>query len=191
VRLFVAVYPSPEAVAHLDAALDPVRGDWPGLRWVPAEQWHLTLAFLGEVAERLVEPLVERLGRAAARAGPMRLSLGGFGAFPSGRRARVCWMGVDGAVAPLRDLATRVGAAARHTGIEVDTKPYRPHLTVARPRRPPLDVGSLVKPWSAYRGPAWVAGEVSLVRSHLGAHVRHEKLAGLRFPQPASDDTST
>ncbi|MFL6139796.1 MAG: RNA 2',3'-cyclic phosphodiesterase [Frankiaceae bacterium] len=175
-RLFVAIHPSAEAAAHLDAALEPVRADWPGLRWAPVDQWHLTLGFLGEVGERLVGPLSERLGRAAARTPALELSLTSLGAFPAARRARACWAGVAGAVGPLRELADRVGAAARRTGIEMDGKPYRPHLTLARPRRPPQDVTALAERLSGYAGPAWTATELRLVRSHLGAQVRHETL---------------
>jgi RNA 2',3'-cyclic 3'-phosphodiesterase len=177
VRLFVAVYPPPAALAHLDAALAPCTPDWPGLRWAPVEQWHLTLAFLGEVPDDRVDGLAERLARAAGRTPAMRLRLARFGAFPSARRARVCWAGVEGDVEPLRLLAARASAAARRAGIDVDDKPYRPHLTLARPRRPPLDVSGLAAAVGDYAGPWWPADAVRLVRSHLGAQVRHESLA--------------
>ena len=208
VRLFVAVYPPAEVLADLRSVLAPVRAEWPALRWSPEEQWHLTLAFFADVDEARVGALAERLGRAAARCAPMWLRLARFGAFPSARRARVCWVGVEGApdaepplaadgaagdggeaprpdaVAELRQLAARCAAAGRRVGIEVDDKPYRPHVTVARPRQPPLDVSPLVEAFAGHAGPPWLAGEVRLVRSHLGAQVRHEPLAAWRLSDP-------
>lgn len=173
-RLFVAIDPSPAAVAHLDDALRPHIGAGPLLRWSPHEQWHLTLAFLGDVDDGRLPELVERLGRAAHRSPAFTVALAGLGAFPSVRRGRVCWVGVTGDTEPLRLLAARAGAAARRTGIDVSAAPYRPHLTVARPKRPPADLTPLAEALAGYAGPAWPVTELRLVRSHLGAHVRHE-----------------
>lgn len=175
-RLFVAVDPSPAARDDLRSAVAPLGDAWPGLRWTPVEQWHLTLAFLGEVEDRRVEPLAERLARAAARTSSFSLALRGFGAFSSPRRAGVVWAGVEGDVGSLTRLAERATAAARHTGIAVDARRFRAHLTIARARHPPLDVRDLVSRLAEYAGPAWPVGELRLVRSHLGAQARHETL---------------
>jgi 2'-5' RNA ligase len=179
VRLFVAVYPSEEVVSDLERALAPVRDLEAGLRWSPAEQWHVTLAFLGEVAEGKLDELAERLGRAAARSGPTALHLGRLGAFPTATRARACWAAVEGepaATESLRHTAGRARAAAKRAGIDVDDKPYRPHVTVARARRAPVDARPLVEALGGHAGPAWVAAEFRLVRSHLGSVLRHETL---------------
>lgn len=176
-RLFVAVDPSPSAVAHLRAVVAGLADAWAGLRWAPPEQWHVTLAFLGEVAERHVDELGARLARAAAKSPEFSLVLGSFGAFSSARRAGVVWAGLSGDVADLRRLAERSGAAARRTGIAVDDKRFRAHLTIARVRRPPLDVRPLIESYADYTGPPWRVQELRLVRSHLGAQARHETLA--------------
>jgi 2'-5' RNA ligase len=84
---------------------------------------------------------------------------------------------VRGDVEELRRLAARCVAAGRRIGAAGDDKPYRPHLTVARPRRPPLDVSEVVEALADHDGPPWVAHEIRLVRSHLGALVWHECLA--------------
>jgi len=129
VRLFVALAPPAAALDELSAVLTPIRATTsPGLRWTPREQWHLTLAFLGEVdAERL--PAVRR---ACAVAVPARcaapLQLSGAGRFGD----RVLWAGLDGDRAALVDLAARLVAALRAAGVDTDERPYRPHLTIAR-----------------------------------------------------------
>ena len=56
-RAFVALIPPAEALGELADAVAPVRAAHPGLRWTPAAQWHLTLAFLGEVDEGVLPGL--------------------------------------------------------------------------------------------------------------------------------------
>ena len=93
-RLFAALVPPPEALEHLDEFLD-VRRDAGELRWVQADQVHVTLAFLGQVRDTKVDDLVERLGRAAARRTPFETAVSGGGAFPNVARAKVLWAGLD------------------------------------------------------------------------------------------------
>ena len=170
-RLFVALVPPPEAVADLEAALAAVRSRQFGLRWIPPERWHLTLAFLGEVEERRLPDLTDRLLRAAARHPPLALRFAGGGRF--GRQ--VLWAGVGGDVAVLGRLADSVTAAARRARLDVDDRPYRPHLTLARTRTP-VDLRPLVPALAGYEGPEWTARRVELVRSRLGPAPTYEAL---------------
>ena len=175
-RLFVALYPSPSAVAELAAAMPPLPPQW---RPVPVEQWHLTLAFLGEVADFRLPELAERLGRAAARSGSLALALSGAGAFPSARRARVLWAGMAGDRDGVIRLAERASAAARRTGIPIEGRRYRPHLTLARARVPGgIDATEPLAALADYAGALEPVPEIVLVRSHLGSAVRHERLDG-------------
>ncbi|NHC46910.1 RNA 2',3'-cyclic phosphodiesterase [Motilibacter aurantiacus] len=183
-RLFVALPLPPEVLAQLDAALVAVRADHPEPRWVPAQRWHLTLAFLGEVEERAVPELGERLARAAARRGPLELALAGAGRFGSG----VLWVGLTGEVGRLSRLAEAIAAAARRTGIEVEDRRFRPHLTVARGRAAagrPADLRPAAAALAAYEGPGFRAGHVALVRSVLGPQPAYTELAA--WPLGAGD----
>lgn len=173
-RLFVAAALPADLVERLDAALG-VRGQ--ELRWVPPEQWHITLSFYGEVPDDVVPRLVERLERATSRAEPMSLALQGAGTFPrQAARARVVWLGVTGAVEPLSRLADRCAAAARREGIKVEERSFRPHLTLARARRGAADVRELLRPIEGFSAGPWRVAAVRLVHSTLGAQVRHETL---------------
>jgi 2'-5' RNA ligase len=87
-RLFVAIVPPPEALAELAEAVAPLRPARPGLKWTTEADWHLTLAFLGEVPERVLPELATRLERAAGRHPVQQLAVGGGGAFPAPGRAR-------------------------------------------------------------------------------------------------------
>jgi 2'-5' RNA ligase len=163
-RLFVALEPASEAVAELDAVVAPLREQAPGLRWTTPAQWHLTLTFLGEVTDGDVPQLCERLGRAANRSRALALRFRGGGRF--GRR--VLFTHVDGNGDQLRRLAAGTTAAARRTGLVVEDRPYRPHLTLARADGGP-DLRPLVAALRPFEGSEWEAGEVHLVRSRLGA----------------------
>jgi RNA 2',3'-cyclic 3'-phosphodiesterase len=161
-RLFVAVTPSAEAVAHLAAAVESVRGSAAELRWSRPESWHLTLTFLGAVAEEVARDLDRRLARAAHRHPPCELVFRGAGRFDG----RVLWIGVGGDTAPLRRLADSTTAAARRVKIPVEDRAFRPHLTIARARTP-TDLRPLVSALQNYEGPIWRADRVSLVQSFL------------------------
>lgn len=167
VRMFVAAVPPPEAVEDLDAFLE-VRREAAGFRWTPAEHWHLTLAFMADVPDRVLDDLLARLERAARKRRPLGVRLVGGGAFPHAGRARVLWAGaeVDDQV-ELDRLAVGCRAAAAKAGAPVDGARFRSHLTVARMGRP-VEASSWVRLLDSYRGPPWVLDRITLVASHLG-----------------------
>nr|WP_255426494.1 RNA 2',3'-cyclic phosphodiesterase [Pseudonocardia sp. C8] len=173
--MFVAVTPPQEVVDELRSATAALRDGSPALRWAVPEQWHLTLAFLGEVDDDARQDLVGRLARAAARHEPLTLSLAGAGRFGH----RVLWTRVQGDVERLGRLAASVRAAARRARLAVEDRPYRPHLTLARARGE-TDLRPAVAALGGFDGRAWTARELHLVRSRLGAgpdgRARHELL---------------
>lgn len=175
-RLFVALRPPPDAIGELWTASEALRREQQRLRWALPQQWHLTLAFLGEVGEETTSNLVERLGRVAARHPPLSLSLGGAGRFGN----RVLWIRVRGETDRLRRLAVSVRAAARRARLPVEDRPYRPHLTLAR-ARDGADLQPAVAALSGFEGRVWTVDELHLVCSHLGTGpggtARHESHA--------------
>ncbi len=99
----------------------------------------------------------------------MRLRLAGAGRFGSVRRPSVAWVGLDGDLAPLTELAARLAEVACGLGLAVEDRAFRPHLTLGRWRsRQPAD-GTLTDRLTGYRGPAWPVGEVLLLESRSGA----------------------
>jgi 2'-5' RNA ligase len=187
-RLFVAVTPPQDALAELDAAVAALRADWPGLRWAGPDKWHVTLAFLGEVADERLADLSERLARAAGRYHALRLHIGRGGAFPSPAKARVLCAHIDSdpqALSDLRRLAASVAAAARRAGAPPpdEGRRYRPHLTLARSKQP-AKLGPLVAILSGFSGMAWDATTVELIRSHAGSQPRYETIGTWRLRAP-------
>lgn len=187
-RLFVAVYPPPEAIADLGARVARLRvgaaaAAGVNVRLADPAHAHITLAFLGEVeADRLVDVesslgLAAEACRAGASAFP-RLRLGDGGRFGQGR-ATVLWVDVLGEVERLERLAREIRSGLLRAGLPCDEKPFRPHLTIARPgdRIDPVDVAADRATLADYRGPAWPATEMVLVRSHPGPRPRYDRLA--------------
>jgi 2'-5' RNA ligase len=173
-RLFAAILIPPEVVAHLDAAVAPHRDDV--LRWTTSDSWHLTLAFYGQVDDSRVSDLKSRLTRTAKRYPMLSLALVGSGQFSR----RALWIGCEGDIAPMRELARSAAAAGRRVGASADESRFRAHLTLARARKP-MDLRPYVSALATYRGQSWNVDAVALVRSHLGAgenrRARYETLS--------------
>lgn len=164
-RLFVALTPPAEVIEELAARVAALRVLEPELRWSRPQQWHLTLAFLGEVGEESRAEFTRRLGKAAGRYAPLTLSFGGGGRFGH----RVLWTRVHGERDRLRKLADTVRAAARRSDLATEQRPYRPHLTLARATTAAADLSPLVDALAPYEGSTWTADELHLVHSRLGA----------------------
>lgn len=133
-RLFAAVVPPAELLDTLDVFVQPRRDADANLRWVSREHWHLTLAFFGEVPDACLEPLQHALDAVAAA--PFALTLDGSGTFPNPSTARVLYRAVTTGADELSALSRRVRTAADRVGVPSDNAKHRPHLTLARTRRP-------------------------------------------------------
>ena len=128
-RVFVGLDIDPDIRERMTRYLEGVRGFAPEARWVKPESFHLTLKFIGEQKDELVEEIKREL--ATVRAQPFDISFRGNGFFPNARSPRVFWLGIE-AGAQLPQLAKTVDEAAARTGVPRETNDYRPHLTLAR-----------------------------------------------------------
>jgi 2'-5' RNA ligase len=189
-RLFVALVPPPAVLADLDRAVGPLRAARTGLRWSARPDWHVTLAFLGEVTAPVADRLAPELALAAGRHAPLALAFSGAGAFPDPARARVLWGGLEGDRRALAELAGSVVAAAARAGAPPPDagRPFQPHLTLARSGRAPADLRDLVTALTSYQGPRWQAERVELVESHLDGQPRYRTIGGWPLgPVPDGD----
>lgn len=184
-RLFVAVGLPDDALDAVAAAIGSVRDRIPQARWVPRTAWHVTLAFLGPTPGDLLGAVTSALSMtagdtAAARANGMQARLAGLGAFPSAARARVIWVGLDDPGGRLATLAGALGHALAAIGMPQESRPWRPHLTVARLRVPEA-VGPALAAAAPIDTAAFRVSEIVLFQSHLRPHgASYEALA--RFP---------
>jgi 2'-5' RNA ligase len=134
-RIFFAIELGDAVLDLLEEATVPLRAEAPELAWVPRDKRHLTLKFLGDVDEAAVSKLTEAADRAAARHGPLEMHVREVGAFPNFRRARVVWIGVE-QEPRLELLHHDLELACADEGFEVEGRPFRPHVTLARVRAP-------------------------------------------------------
>jgi 2'-5' RNA ligase len=144
VRLFIAINFPALLRTNLHEATKPLRDAAPTAKWVDTDRLHLTIRFLGQQPESTVAPLVDALRAVGKRFDPIALELGGLGAFPNLRRPRVVWMGVKGDP-KLELLHHDVETACGELGFEVEGRPFRPHLTLARAGDPRIDAVALTR----------------------------------------------
>jgi 2'-5' RNA ligase len=165
VRLFIALAPPDHAKEELATALRPAYDTHPRMRWNRIEDWHITLAFLGELRAETVAVLRAPLARLAADHRSPRLALRGSGTFDD----RVLWSGIAGDVDALHLLAADVRGAVRECGVAFEDRPLRPHLTLARARRgDPSSVGEVADGFAGFDGAPWSAERLHLVGSNAG-----------------------
>ncbi|MEU9421211.1 RNA 2',3'-cyclic phosphodiesterase [Streptomyces sp. NPDC048272] len=165
VRVFIALAPPDDAKDELARELGPAYEAYPRMRWNRIEDWHITLAFLGELPVATVPLLRAPLAGLAAARRPVRLAMRGGGHFDE----RVLWSGIEGDLDGLHRLAGEVRGVVRECGVDFEERPLRPHLTLARSRRD--DPSSVVKAAAAlagFTGRPWQARRLHLVGSNIG-----------------------
>ena len=157
------------------------RTDLAGLRWTDPDAWHVTLAFLGPTEPATVPELIERLAEVAGAHEVSISATGGLGAFPGAGRARVAWYGVEDGEDRLARLAADVATAL---GLDASRR-LRPHVTLARARRQPVDLRPWLSSGSAPEG-TLTTDRIQLMRSHTGrGPARYETLAAMNLRVPA------
>jgi 2'-5' RNA ligase len=136
VRLFIAIEldgQARRAVAEEQIRLKTVLGhvDRSELKWIRAENIHLTLAFLGEVDDTRRQEVTEMMRR-PIRGGRFAVLFGGLGVFPPGGAPRVLWLGLMSGLRQVMDVQRQVADRVAAIGIRLDQRPFHPHLTLAR-----------------------------------------------------------
>jgi 2'-5' RNA ligase len=136
IRAFIAINLSPEIIRGLDQALSQLKERAPGktVRWVAAGNIHLTIKFLGDVSVANLEMLKSVIRVEANRHVPFEIRVGNLGAFPSFKRPRVVWVGVE-APSELLALQRAIETETRRLGYPPEERPFSPHLTLGRAAR--------------------------------------------------------
>lgn len=145
VRAFIAVPLPAELRGALAALQQRLRPRFPGVRWVAPETLHLTLCFLGDVAEEVLEKLPKVMLSVAGCHEPFPAQVGGLGAFPSPQRARVLWVALDGGAA-LPALQRALARGVAQLGLPLEGRPFHPHLTLGRCREGVVSTRELPAP---------------------------------------------
>ncbi len=132
IRLFVAVEIPARHKQVLGGIAERLKDTWPRARWVRPENRHVTLKFLGWTTNDRVPAIAAGVREVAASHVASELRMTSLGGFPSNRRLRVLWVGLDDPAGLLGALAVDLENAFEKLGWVPENRPFRPHLTLAR-----------------------------------------------------------
>ena len=171
-RIFVALPIAPETRVKLTALQSGI----PGARWIDADNFHVTLRFLGNADTAQIGDLDAALNRIAGARFAMDLS--GVGHFGTDRRPQTLWAGIERSD-PLRQLRDRVDRAAVAADFEPDSRKFAPHVALARLKSAPADrVARWLSEHALFRAGPLDVDRFILFRSHMGrAGATYEPLA--------------
>ena len=157
-RLFAALS-VPEEVRD---RLTPLQKGVGGAKWRPRENFHITLCFFGELTHADAQELDANLAQISAR--PFEVTIAGAGAFGA-RDPHTLWLGGE-ENEPLKQLASACRKAARQSGLEVESRPYVPHVTMAYLNGADTGrVAAFIQRWSSWRMPPFTARSFQLYSS--------------------------
>ncbi len=169
IRAFIALELSEQARDYfwrIQLRLDRVGAD---IRWVLPENLHLTLVFLGNINSEKIPKLAEALDRATSDMEIFQLAPGRFGFFGAMGRPRVLWASVDGDLNALATLASAVRQAASMQGMQIDSRPFSPHLTIGRvkSKRQAVEFARALADIKINPTPTFFVDKINLMRSVL------------------------
>jgi 2'-5' RNA ligase len=131
-RTFIAIDIPPTIKMALSAMQVELRRAASDVSWTKPENFHLTLRFLGEVAEKQLPELKRICDETAAAIRPFRLTLNGAGVFPNFRQPRVLWAGLSGEIEAAIKLQALLEAGLVTLSFQPQDFPFKPHLTIGR-----------------------------------------------------------
>lgn len=137
------------------------------IQWVPFENYHVTLVFLGNTDEAKLPEIETLMQEAAASTAPFHLKISDVGAYPDEFSSRVLWFGVQNSRA-LRGLQASLAQKFKETGYALENREYSPHLTIARLRNP-HKTKDLTSPFTRKKLAKILVSEIALYES-VGSH---------------------
>ncbi len=139
-----------------------------GIRWVPVDNLHLTLKFLGEVDNTLVPKICEFSREICEGYEPFELSFAGTGGFPNLNRARILWVGVEDPSGSLVGIVSELESKLADLGFKPEPRDYTPHLTIGRTRSGGRRASEqIIEQMKAEQGT--MLGEMEVAQVHLMA----------------------
>ena len=135
IRTFVAVEISSAVRRRAEELIEQLRGSPADVKWVEAQNLHLTLKFLGDVPSGEIARVCEAVQQGAGEAEPFELEVRGAGAFPNARRPRTLWLGSGDGEEEMVALHGHLEGPLKKLGFRGEHRRFHPHLTIGRVRR--------------------------------------------------------
>ncbi|MFY9813613.1 MAG: RNA 2',3'-cyclic phosphodiesterase [Dehalococcoidales bacterium] len=135
IRAFIAVELPGELKQELAALETQLKKNSPPVvKWVDPESIHITLKFLGETSDAVIDELLLAMEESVAGVSPFKLEVGKLGAFPAVDRPQVIWVGVSGDMEKLAQLQKNLEQNTEQLRFKRESRPFSPHLTLGRVR---------------------------------------------------------
>ena len=134
VRAFIGIGLPGELKSEISGISSSLSTRTSGVRWVPQENLHITLKFLGDVNETIIPDIQAILDQVARRHMPITCRFGGLGVFPDPGRPKIIWLGVEKGSDRLSELADELNGELARLGFKSELRGYTPHLTLGRVR---------------------------------------------------------
>jgi len=135
-RLFVAVPMTPRIRRRIGEIVSRFKSVGADIKWVPEENLHTTLKFLGDTPVGKVDKIIDTLEKTLSGFETSRLRFRGIGAFPNMKSPKIIWVGSESVNAKLTAIASSIDEAMASLGFEKEEKKFKAHLTIGRVRSP-------------------------------------------------------
>lgn len=179
-RVFAAIRLQGDALQELGKWSHAMQAHYAFRKWTYVDDLHITLQFYGDVDRTSLPQLHQVLQHAAEQTHPFTLELGTADHFGLSERPRVWWIALAGELEPLYELQRNIQQHAESLGYAADTRPYHPHITVARK----YVGGQLFRAPDFTDMPAaksWNVNEIVLYRTRLGQQPMYDPSAVFSF----------
>ncbi len=135
IRSFLAIELNNALVKEASFFVQQIKDKNSSFRFIPHQNWHLTLHFFGSLSPEKVDRLNEHLPSIFAQTKPFHILFSGFGGFPTNERSRILWLGVKDETNQLLILKEQLDRALLKMNFPIETRSYHPHITIARAQK--------------------------------------------------------
>jgi len=134
-RVFISVELSDKVKKKIVELINDLRKAKSEVKWVKAENLHLTLKFLGWVEDNKLDNLIELTTKAVAGTGSFKAKFVGLGTFPENKSPRVIWVGTAEGGDELCKIAQNLEETLSKAGFRSEAREFKPHLTIGRVKK--------------------------------------------------------
>ncbi|MCM3389151.1 RNA 2',3'-cyclic phosphodiesterase [Ureibacillus chungkukjangi] len=172
---FLAAKLPKEVKEFLKEWIEANKIDFPFARWVHHEDFHITLAFLGFAEENMKQEVIETMAQVLIDENPLTLTLNKIGTFGPHKKPRIFWADVEQSE-ELIEVQKKVYRQCTNIGFQLDKKPFRPHITLARKwhGEEDFDIGTLT---NFDERLSFTVDEVVLYETHLDRTPKYHEYA--------------
>ncbi|MDP2158585.1 MAG: RNA 2',3'-cyclic phosphodiesterase [Nitrospirota bacterium] len=189
IRSFISIELSDDIRRSMADLIAELRKAGADVTWVPAEKIHLTLKFLGNTDESLIPKIKERISNKLLHYNAFYINISGIGCFPSEKRPRVLWVGIERSDI-LQSIQKEIDTEVAGLGFAREDRPFSPHLTIGRVRSQ-KGVAEMLRRFAEFRTTDFGAVEVKsihIMKSELKpAGAEHTSLAEIPIGRGRKD----